>query len=613
MERTARILKYIDIFGIKCTFYSEKMPKLYSVTGGIFSIISFIASIIILFVFSKEDFKRTIPITSTLFAPSEGYKRIKFEKEKIWIPWRIVDYNNNEYVNHTGLLFPIIYYFSEIKNPQTNEFDSYKKLLSYKLCNETSMAYENYVHSMTVPLNKLYCIDTEGLDMGGSWITEFVNYIQFDLYYCQNGASFDENNPKCTSFKKIKEFIGLNNSLEFDLYYPIVQFQPENITNPIAIIYQQHFYHLSKYVNKIERLYLQEHELTDDLGWILKKEINTSYWGINSINGESYFNGEDNDLPNEGSNSRAYSFNVYLMPGIIHYKRHFKKIYTIFSDYYPVAYIIFIIMKSISKFFKNVENNKKMIELLFENLKEKPNEFEEKLKGLETKLSRNGRASFSKNINELNFLKKKKLSVDMPKTKIFGKFHNIANNSNLNNNINNLNNVNNINIYNNKEKRKTFALNSSKHNLIFLDHSNQLEVILEKNKNNENPMKTSIIKNKKSNKSDITNRYTTDSMKEKALFPYKYYLFSVFIKNLNISRKSSFFSPKFTKIYIFFCQIFDITTYLSLLREFNALKNVFNEKNVNSFEKNNNKKIKVSFNHFIKEICEVIEDKKFHI
>jgi len=447
------------------------------------------------------------------------------------------------------------------------------------------------------------------------WILDnrVVNYIQFDLYYCQNGASYNENNPKCTSFKKIKEFIGLNNSLEFDLYYPIVQFQPENITNPIAIIYQQHFYHLSKYVNKIERLYLQEHELTDDLGWILKKEINTSYWGINSINGESYFNGEDNDLPNEGSNSRAYSFNVYLKPGIIHYKRHFKKIYTIFSDYYPVAYIIFIIMKSISKFFKNVENNKKMIELLFENLKEKPNEFEEKLKRLETKLSRNGRASFSKNINELNFLKKKKLSVDMPKTKIFSKFHNIANNSNLNNNINNLNNVNNINIYNNKEKRKSFALNSSKRNLIFLDHSNQLDVILEKNKNDENPMKTSIIKNKKSSKSVITNSNTTDSMKEKTLFPYKYYLFSVFIKNLNISRKSSFFSPRFTKIYIFFCQLFDITTYLSLLREFNALKKVFNEKNVNSFEKNNNKKIKVSFNHFIKEICEVIEDKKFHI
>ena len=128
----------------------------------------------------------------------------------------------------------------------------------------------------------------------------------------------------------------------------------------------------------------------------------------------------------------------------------------------------------------------------------------------------------------------------MPKNKIFGKFHYTTNN-------NNLNNLNNINIYNNKEKRKSFALNSSKHNLIFLDNSNQLDVILEKNKIDENPMRTNIIKNKKSIKTN-----NTDIIKEKILFPYKYYLFSVFVKNLNISKKSSFFSARFAQIYLLY-------------------------------------------------------------
>ena len=44
----------------------------------------------------------------------------------------------------------------------------------------------------------------------------------------------------------------------------------------------------------------------------------------------------------EGSNSRAYSMNLYLEPGIIHYKRYYKKLYTVFSDFFPIAYIIFI-------------------------------------------------------------------------------------------------------------------------------------------------------------------------------------------------------------------------------------------------------------------------------
>jgi len=194
----------------------------------------------------------------------------------------------------------------------------------------------------------------DDLEIGGSWITEYINYIEFDLYYCEDGINYDENNIKCTSYNKIKNFIGENNSLDIAVFYPIVQFQPTNKTTPVIVIYKEYFYHLSRYSYKIERLYLQENVLTDDSGWILSKETNKSYWGLNDKDGDSYFNGDGKDLMNEGSNSRAYSFNLYLEPGIIHYKRYYKKLYTIFSDFFPVAYIIFIIMKTISKLFKNV-------------------------------------------------------------------------------------------------------------------------------------------------------------------------------------------------------------------------------------------------------------------
>ena len=245
------------------------------------------------------------------------------------------------------------------------------------------MAKENNTYQITVPLNELYCIEMDNLDMGGSWISEYINYIEFDLYYCQDGISYNETNFKCSSFNEIRDFIGKNNSLEIEIYYPVVQFQPTNKTHPIIVIYKNYFYHLSRYSNKIDRIFLQENVLTDDLGWMITREYNQSFWGLNSINGDSYSTGNENDLMNEGSNSRVYSFNIYLEPGIIHYKRSYKKLYIIFSDFFPVAYIIFIIMKNIAKLFKKVENNKKMIELLFENLKEKSNTFENNLKKLQ--------------------------------------------------------------------------------------------------------------------------------------------------------------------------------------------------------------------------------------
>ena len=601
MEISSTILKYLDVFGTRCTFYSDKMPKLYTVTGGIFSILSILSFLLIFIIYSLDDIKRRFPITTTSFIPSEGYKKIKFGKEKIWIPWRIVDYNNNEYINHTGILYPIIYYYTGIKDEETKKFNLTKKIINYKLCNETEMMEEKNIFSISVPLNEIYCIDMEDLDMGGSWITEFINYIQFDIYYCEDGIDYDETNSKCSSFNEIINFIGENNSLEFDLYYPVVQFQPTNKTNPLIVIYQQHFYHLSKYVNKIERLYLQETVLSDDLGYILNRETNYSYLGLNLITGETYFNGKEKDLINEGSNSRAYSLNLYLEPGIIHYKRRYKKLYTIFSDFFPFGYIIFIFVKNISKVFKKIESNKKMVELLFENLQEKSSAFEENLQKLRIKNTyfKNERTSFNrmdKNLRNINFIKQKKLSMDLSMN------HNIFTNQAfkyISKNTNNSFKFSNSNIYNTPKNKKINPQNTSNHNLILNDHYHKL--------NNDLFRKTIKSVFPSSNNNTLKKSFINQK-----LFPYKYYCFSVFIKNLNISKGNSlFFSSRFSKIYTFLCQLIDITTYISLHREFTALKKIFNENSLKIIEKK--KKINVNSKNFIKEITDNIDDKKFHI
>ena len=35
MEKSTDLIKYMDLFGTRCTFYSDRMPKLYTITGGI--------------------------------------------------------------------------------------------------------------------------------------------------------------------------------------------------------------------------------------------------------------------------------------------------------------------------------------------------------------------------------------------------------------------------------------------------------------------------------------------------------------------------------------------------------------------------------------------------
>ena len=57
--------------------------------------------------------------------------------------------------------------------------------------------------------------------------------------------------------------------------------------------------------------------------------------------------------------------------------------------------------------------------------------------------------------------------------------------------------------------------------------------------------------------------------------------------------------------------MYDITSYLALQREFNALKKILNEKNLKIIEKF--KKINVNYSNFLPEINDCIQNKKFHI
>jgi hypothetical protein len=611
MKNIQRFLEYLDVFGTEITFYSDKKPKLYTVNGGILSIISIISCILCFIFFSLDDFYRKIPNTTTSSIPSEGYRKVKFGKEKIWIPWRIVDYNNNEYVNHTGLLFPIIYYYFGVKDKITKNYNLSSKILNYKLCNETSMPNYNNIYQITIPLNEIYCIEMEDLDMGGSWITEFINYIQFDIYYCQDGINYDEKNPNCSSFEKIINYMGENNSLEIDIYYPIVQFQPTNKTFPVIVIYRQYFYHLSRYMNKIDRLFLQEHVLTDDTGWILKKENNNSFWGLNSISGDYYFTGNENDLMNEGSNSRAYSINLYLEPGIIHYKRYYKKLYTIFTDFFPIIYIIFVIMKNISKIFKKADSHQKLIELLFENLKEKPIMMQNNFDQL--KVKNNGRLISNKDVKEKN---DEIIFFNENEQKFSIKLRQNSNN-NINNNISPSPSI--------KLNRNEYNNNILENNISSSNYTKgqNFKNIQYQNKSANNSSKQKIMVNDtyfkinnsiKNINGNVQNIHSNNSQKrliKEKLFPYKYYFFSVFIRNLDISKKSLFLSRKYSKVYIFLCQLIDITAYLSLQKEFNILKKILSDKNINIIGKY--QKINISAPAFIQDINDCIEKQKFHI
>ncbi len=628
MENVLEVLEYFDSFGTSFNFYIEKNRKLYTPFGGILTILSLIVSTILFIHIYLDDFLHNHP-SSTTFTEKNNHRKIKPKEEKIWIPWRIRD-SGGKTIDHIDLLFPIIYYYKGVRNNELKSMDTSYELINYKLCNETSMI--NNTDLIDIELDQLYCIDMEDLIMGGSWDSDFLFLITLDIYGCKNGIDYDKDNENCTTYEDIIEFVGENNCLEFEMYYPVVHYQPMNETTPFFIQYENYFYHLSRFSNKIDRIYLQQHILRDDRGWFNTKEEVFSRWGCTLLNGDSYATGNKRDLMNEGSTSRFYSFNIYLKPEIIYYKRSYKKIQLIIADGLPIINIIIIIFKMVAKILKVSSANQKLTELLFENLKEKKSymkitnnnlNFDKRL----NKIKKNFRTS-NKKSNDFSSVQ---LTIHDPGKKLLLK-HNYSisndksNNDKSNYNISNCsNNVDDQKIINTKGKEINKSIKSN--DIIELDKSINKN-ILNFNQNTffkKKNISQKISLNKNNIKIDFNSQIGGDTNNvlpfkiktktrylKKQLFPYKYYLYSIFIKNIDISNRTFCFTKKFIVVYNFICQLFDISSYLILQREFQTMKNtVIEEKQRNIIEKE--KKINVNERFFNINMKECLDGKKLSI
>ena len=597
------ILKYLDIFGTTFTFYIEKHRKYYTTLGGVLSVISIFIGIIVFVFISIDDFMHNNPI-STTSTSEEGHKNIKFGNEKVWIPWRIRDFGGKT-INHIDFLYPIIYYYQGLRN-ETNYMNVKYRHLDYKLCNETLMKNNSKQFIIDMDLNQLFCIDMDDLDVGGNWDADFLNLVTLDLYNCKDGIDYDENNSNCTTYDKIEEIAGKNNNLQFEIYYPIVNYQPMNKKNPIFIKYINYFYHLSRFSNKIERLHLQKHILNDDQGFFLTSIKSYSYWGIFSLNGDSYSIGNKRDLMNEGSTSRFYSFNIYIKNEIVYYNRSYKKFFLIIANGLPIVNIIINIFECFIKSIKISSGNRKLTELLFENLKERKTFF--KLKNKESK----------KKLDDLN--------INNSTLK--------GNNTNYqsDNSIFQLKNQNNINLLENKVAQNFEKFSIDKVKIKSKFRSDNKLIIFNKDSNKDNtkvnpnfmendtslnlPFSDLISKNENKDLKDLDRQllktiFRTHYIK-KSLFPFKYYLCSIFIKNFDPKKNYCFLSKKFIVVYDFICQLYDISSYLILQREFQIMKNsVLEKEQRNILEKS--QKVNVSDRSFQYEMNECLNKKKLSI
>ena len=591
-----KFLKYCDFFGTKFHFYVGGNPNDNSIFGGIMSLIFFIIAIIMFILLSYDDLHKLNPIAEESEVPGGEIKIVNFHEQKIWIPWRMVTYEE-EFLDHRGILHPVIS-FIEGKWDSTFGMNLTYHTLNYKLCNETSMVNKSEAYKIPIPLNEIFCIDNDDIPWGGSWHGDILYYVEVNLFLCEEGMDFDSNDPRCTKMNELLKH--RNTSWLFEFFYPVIQFEPTNYNMPISVLYRSYMYRLSSYANKVERLYMRENIMDDDKSLIGSNNEKTSFWGMSNIYGDSYFTPPEKDLLVKSTSSRIYSLVIYMDQGYALFKRRYKNIFYIFSEVLPLVNLVLFIFKKTTHFIKSTFAKKQLTELIFENIKI-TNNLNSKIKENKSKIQYEERPPLIKGKSKvfLDLNKNSKINfssaVNLNKNLISNYSHNFNENDKSNNKLKLIS-------YTNENDSNSYNKNiPSDVNMIKLLNTNLLKKKSFDDQNYHNNFETYMDKVYIANgKRKIISKY-----KKEELFPIIYFYMNICFDRLIKPKSFLCFNKKYFIIYNFMNQIFDVSSHILLLKYFLIFKDSLINEVIS--RRDIYKKININDEKKLKEIEKIID------
>ena len=551
-------VKYFDFFGIRFHFYTNNQPYYQNLFGGIMNLIYIILCAVVFIFLSYDDLKMLNPSTTISDISDKEARIVKLNEEKIWIPFRLVNWEN-QFIKHQGILH-IVPYFIEGKFDNVKGMDLKYHLLNYTLCNQTSMANKPENYRISVPLSELYCIEQEGVLFGGHWNSKFLDYIEINVYLCDGNIMFNASDPRC---KKTADLLKRqNSSIIFDFYYPVAQFQPRNLETPIAIIYKNFYYRISTFSHKLEKVYIREHILSDDKNMLTTNYKNSSIWGASILYSDDYSLVNEFDSIANSDLKLAYSLDIFMDNGFIYYTRSYKKIILIISNVFPIFKFLLYFMKKFTQHAKMSSTKRKLAGLIFESKEIKKNTiftniFEDinrnnnmaneiliKPSKVNEHIYNRDEKNMSNKLTNFRFYSNKEVSLENSMDFI---------NKNKESNKENKEKGNSKSIMDLKEENNPIKLLNKKE-LLLLGKNNSLKVSPSLH------IKEIPIEAKKSKHKKVEH-----------IFPYYYFFLDFFLDKLIYPQKFFCLHTSYFTVYNFMCRIYDISTHIILFKHFNLL------------------------------------------
>ena len=563
----------LDFFGSYLHWYVNSKKKVYTCLGGILTVFSSIICGILLAFLIKDFMCRDNPNVTENDKSNYEFKKIKFNQQKIYIPWTISDYHNK--VNFSEWIYPVIYYYYGERNKITNNLIFKSKKLNYTYCNKTNLKDVKYFHDAYIDFNSLYCIDMDDLIMGGDYFHDFVYHIQMDFYLCEDGVNMGTEGKKCTDYDELSKYIGDDNAWHIEIYYPEIQFIQKKKNNPIELFYNAHFYNFNKLNTKVERLYLKEFLLIDDQGWIFKNNKNTTLWGFDKLESDFYSRTQDgNDFITDFTSSKIYSLIIYLSRNTKMFTRTYTKLLDALGNIISIVNGIFILFKYFSQFFTEAYQDREILNNVFFQKYDSDEKYIQFHKSIKHLLKSNAKFKFdspiiekTNNLKNNNLLYPNKIElISKPFKEIHAekklKFFPIIdlNAKEIKSNENDLN------IF-----TSSFCPNNMEKSFVKLNEPQTYKRQIKKNNKRKSKYRSvdyyiDKLQNYKKTISEKLNnnpRVIKNPSQKGVNFPYYFYLLNIFNKSFGL-KKMRCVNQKFKDAWKFLINVFDVSKFIEM-------------------------------------------------
>jgi len=248
-------------------------------------------------------------------------------------------------------------------NPETKNLENTEqsKKIPYKRCNET--INEPKFNELKNPeLWNCFDLNIEGLEFGGNWDGEFVNFFMFHLNICEHDKNEIPIKETCLNFEKLKEF--LNKRIFISINVPQVYFDFTDFEDPLKIEYKVYFSKISRNILRADICHFNFPLMKDDRGWIFsdyqyETNISIDYCDqkIDWKNDYDYFNPSSDDI--------LYGMDIYLDKSYTYYIRTYMKFQDLVAIVGGFIKLITLIFAFLNFFFNEYERDKMIINYFF--------------------------------------------------------------------------------------------------------------------------------------------------------------------------------------------------------------------------------------------------------